>query len=293
MLSIFLSEFGSPSRCSAYLLCASFALVRPMVDPTPLADSSTAEVIGTSSGSPAVDDKKRHSGEFTLNVTSNATFTSATPPPASTPQRSSSLKRTKDDKNTANARPPRRLHGRTQSIHVQPNAAGKTTTTTTKTSLSQARRGSLPPLQIPNKFAGVDFGSPVRSPFNLSIPPPLPEKLSIQIAHPKSDLAQAHILKHHKNIFENLSYIAMWYFFSTSLSLYNKNLMGKDRFNFNFPLLLSAIHAGLHAVITSAMMAFGGNRWSPTRTTSISRLDYFYKVVGFRGAKENKQCELT
>lgn len=274
-------------------MCASFALVRPMVDPTPLADSSTAEVIGTSSGSPAVDDKKRHSGEFTLNVTSNATFTSATPPPASTPQRSSSLKRTKDDKNTANARPPRRFHGRTQSIHVQPNAAGKTTMTTTKTSLSQARRGSLPPLQIPNKFAGVDFGSPVRSPFNLSIPPPLPEKLSIQIAHPKSDLAQAHILKHHKNIFENLSYIAMWYFFSTSLSLYNKNLMGKDRFNFNFPLLLSAIHAGLHAVITSAMMAFGGNRWSPTRTTSISRLDYFYKVVGFRGAKENKQCELT
>lgn len=260
-----------------------------MVDPTTLAEPKTAAF--SSSGPPAVDDKKRHSGEFSVQVTSNATFTSATPPPASTPQRSSSLKKPKDDKNKPSARSPRRLHGRTQSIHVQPAASsgqpGKAS------SLSQARRGSLPPLQIgiPNKFAGVDFGSPVRSPFSTSIPP-LPEKLSIQIAHPKSDLAQVHILKH-KNIFENLSYIAMWYFFSTSLSLYNKNLMGKDRFNFTFPLLLSAIHAGLHAIITSAMMAFGGGRWSPTRTTSISRSDYFYKVVRYWVPRERSVRELT
>ncbi|KAJ8657039.1 hypothetical protein O0I10_007373 [Lichtheimia ornata] len=234
------------------------------------------------------DDKKRQSGEYTTSTTSSmdakaTTFTSATPS-SSTPQRSGSLKKmtlsSRDEASSAvnmsggassssSSKARHSSHSRTQSIHLQPP----------KKKYGHVRRGSLPPLQInpnTNKLAHVDFGSPIRSPFATSIPP-LPEKISIQIPHPKSDLSHIQIVKN-KNIIENLSYIGLWYFFSTSLSLYNKNLMGKDRFNFNFPLLLSAIHAGLHALITSAMMSFGGSRWNTTKAT-LSLHDYVYKVV--------------
>lgn len=232
------------------------------------------------------DDKKRQSGEYTDNVDPNAT-TSATATP---PQRSASFKKhltlsPREDRDPSKkpSSPSRQYihHGRTLSIQTQHLSQAKTLS-----SSSQGRRGSLPPLQIGMANKSVEFGSPIlRSPFATSIPP-LPEKVSIQIAHPKSDFTHVHILRQN-NILENILYIALWYFFSTSLSLYNKNLMGKDRFNFNFPLLLSAIHAGLHAVITWMMMSLGGGRWNPSKsgssistsggTTSMS--DYLHKVV--------------
>nr|CAG8583994.1 3210_t:CDS:2 [Entrophospora candida]CAG8595542.1 13460_t:CDS:2 [Entrophospora candida] len=57
-----------------------------------------------------------------------------------------------------------------------------------------------------------------------------------------------------ENILKNLSYILVWYFFSTVLSFYNKNLMGKDSFNLNLPLLISVIHSGMHSIISFVLM---------------------------------------
>ena len=155
-------------------------------------------------------------------------------------------------------------HHRTQSIASFP----------TKKNYHHSRRGSLP-TTIPNP----DTNSSHRSLSLLSPIPPLPERgsISIQIANPKSDVASQYITRH-ENTIKNLSYIMIWYFFSTSLSLYNKNLMGRDRFNFNFPLLVSAIHAGLHAVITTMMMWLGGSRWK-SNSAKISLHDYLLKVV--------------
>lgn len=164
-------------------------------------------------------------------------------------------------------------HNRTQSISTQP---------VTQKKKQHSRRGSLPTaihVNEANRFYHSSLNSPIRSPFLLSPIPPLPEKgaIAIHIANPKSDVASHYITKH-ENTIKNLSYILIWYFFSTSLSLYNKNLMGRDRFNFNFPLLVSAIHAGLHAIITTLMMWLGGNRWK-SATVGMTLNDYLFKVV--------------
>jgi hypothetical protein len=163
-------------------------------------------------------------------------------------------------------------HSRTQSISTQPVTQKKT----------HGRRGSLPAtihVAEANRFYHSSLETPLRSPFLLSPIPPLSEKgsITIDIANPKYDLA-SHYINKHENTIKNISYILAWYFFSTSLSLYNKNLMGRDRFNFNFPLLVSAIHAGLHSVITTLMMWLGGSRWKGS-STNITLHDYLFKVV--------------
>ncbi|KAG0268157.1 Triose-phosphate Transporter [Actinomortierella ambigua] len=84
------------------------------------------------------------------------------------------------------------------------------------------------------------------------------------------------------NIMSNMSYIAAWYFFSTALSIYNKNLMGRDNYNFNLPLFVSSIHAGLHFVITACLMHFWPNRFDATQSGKGGRLtmhSYVTKVV--------------
>lgn len=163
-------------------------------------------------------------------------------------------------------------HNRTQSISTQPVTQKK----------KHNRRGSLPTaihVGEANRFYNSSLDIPMRSPFLLSPIPPLPEKgaIAIHIANPKTDMASHYITKH-ENTIKNLLYILVWYFFSTSLSLYNKNLMGRDRFNFNFPLLVSAIHAGQHTVITTLMMSLGGNRWK-NNGNNVSLNDYLFKVV--------------
>ncbi|KAI8595370.1 hypothetical protein EDD21DRAFT_44213 [Dissophora ornata] len=95
-----------------------------------------------------------------------------------------------------------------------------------------------------------------------------------QILMPKKRVAQ--------NIASNLSYIAAWYFFSTALSIYNKNLMGKDNFNFNLPLFVSSIHAGLHFVITACLMHFFPDVYDATRSGKGGRItihSYVTQVV--------------
>ena len=164
-------------------------------------------------------------------------------------------------------------HNRTQSISTQPVTQKK----------KQNRRGSLPTAILAAEANTYNYDSPNRSPFIPSPLPPLSEKsnVAIHIANSKSNtIAASHYnTSKHENTIKNLSYILCWYFFSTSLSLYNKNLMGRDRFNFNFPLLVSAIHAAIHSIITTLMMWFGGNRWKNTTGIPMTWNDYIFKVV--------------
>ncbi|KAF9088528.1 Triose-phosphate Transporter [Mortierella sp. GBA35] len=91
---------------------------------------------------------------------------------------------------------------------------------------------------------------------------------------PKKRIAQ--------NVASNLSYIMAWYFFSTALSIYNKNLMGKDNWNFNLPLFVSSIHAGLHFVITACLMHFWPDVFDATRSGKGGRItihSYVTQVV--------------
>ncbi|KAF9086344.1 Triose-phosphate Transporter [Mortierella sp. AD031] len=95
-----------------------------------------------------------------------------------------------------------------------------------------------------------------------------------QIVMPKKRIAQ--------NVASNLSYIMAWYFFSTALSIYNKNLMGKDNWNFNLPLFVSSIHAGLHFVITACLMHFWPDVFDATRSGKGGRItihSYVTQVV--------------
>ncbi|KAF8944944.1 Triose-phosphate Transporter [Haplosporangium gracile] len=95
-----------------------------------------------------------------------------------------------------------------------------------------------------------------------------------QIVMPKKRIAQ--------NVASNFSYILAWYFFSTALSIYNKNLMGKDNWNFNLPLFVSSIHAGLHFVITACLMHFWPDVFDATRSGKGGRItihSYVTQVV--------------
>lgn len=72
----------------------------------------------------------------------------------------------------------------------------------------------------------------------------------------------------------NALYILTWYFFSTALSVYNKTLMGKDHYNFNLPLLMSAVHSGTHTLITRVFI-----KYSNQKVQRYSNMEYFIKVV--------------
>ncbi|KAI8883244.1 TPT-domain-containing protein [Backusella circina FSU 941] len=73
----------------------------------------------------------------------------------------------------------------------------------------------------------------------------------------------------------NLIYILLWYFLSTSLSIYNKTLMSRDNKKFNFPILMSAMHSGTHMMISIFLKRFDKKTIVPI----ISRWDYLTKVV--------------
>ena len=83
-----------------------------------------------------------------------------------------------------------------------------------------------------------------------------------------------------ENIFKNLSYILAWYFFSTALSFYNKNLMGRENFNLNLPLLISAMHTGMHFLITTFLMnGYCSFIYKRPEGKSVSIRSYFTRVV--------------
>lgn len=69
-------------------------------------------------------------------------------------------------------------------------------------------------------------------------------------------------------------YILSWYSLSTILSIYNKTLMGKDYYNLNLPLLMSAVHSGIHSIITRILI----KQYNHT-IKKYSTFDYITKVV--------------
>jgi len=83
-----------------------------------------------------------------------------------------------------------------------------------------------------------------------------------------------------ENIFKNIYYILAWYFFSTALSFYNKNLMGKENFNLNLPLLISAMHTGMHFLVTMILMnGYCSFIYKRPEGKSVSVHAYFTRVV--------------
>ncbi|KAI8991814.1 hypothetical protein BDF20DRAFT_846683 [Mycotypha africana] len=56
----------------------------------------------------------------------------------------------------------------------------------------------------------------------------------------------------------NAGFIISWYFLSTALSLYNKALLSTENHGLNLPLLMSAIHSGVHTVITRTLISKRG-----------------------------------
>jgi len=60
--------------------------------------------------------------------------------------------------------------------------------------------------------------------------------------------------------------------------------MGKDNWNFNLPLFVSSVHAGLHFVITACLMHFWPEVFDATRSGKGGRLtihSYVTQVVSF------------
>ncbi|CAG8561398.1 5636_t:CDS:2 [Cetraspora pellucida] len=82
------------------------------------------------------------------------------------------------------------------------------------------------------------------------------------------------------NAFRNISFIISWYFFSTALSFYNKALVGKDKFDLDLPLFVSAMHTGSHFLITLVLMSGSlPSIYKRPEGKSVSINRYFTKVV--------------
>ncbi|CAO0801236.1 unnamed protein product [Mucor circinelloides] len=72
----------------------------------------------------------------------------------------------------------------------------------------------------------------------------------------------------------NTLYILSWYLLSTILSIYNKTLMGKEHYNLNLPLLMSAVHSGIHSIISRILI----KQYNHT-INQYSMFDYITKVI--------------
>ncbi|KAL7000612.1 hypothetical protein U1Q18_001764 [Sarracenia purpurea var. burkii] len=79
------------------------------------------------------------------------------------------------------------------------------------------------------------------------------------------------------DVLKTLSLILVWYTFSTSLTLYNKNLLGDDLGNFPAPLLMNTVHFAMQALLSKAITWFWSQRFQPN--VSMSWKDYFLRVV--------------
>eukprot|EP00250_Pteridium_aquilinum_P031223 c43260_g1_i1 orf=173-1792(+) len=78
-------------------------------------------------------------------------------------------------------------------------------------------------------------------------------------------------------LLRTLTFILIWYFFSTGLTIYNKELLGAKLWDFPAPLLMNTVHFTLQAVVSSLALRFFVPSLRPT--TSISWRNYFVRVV--------------
>ncbi|KAJ4749707.1 Nucleotide/sugar transporter family protein [Rhynchospora pubera] len=75
-----------------------------------------------------------------------------------------------------------------------------------------------------------------------------------------------------------LMYTLIWYTFSTCLTLYNKEMLGKKYFHFPAPLLMNTIHFTMQAVL-SRVIIFYRSRKSVNKHEKMSWKDYSIRVV--------------
>lgn len=78
-------------------------------------------------------------------------------------------------------------------------------------------------------------------------------------------------------VLRSLTYILIWYLFSTGLTIYNKELLGKTSWKFPAPLLMNTIHFLMQAIVSSCVLRFCCPSMRPA--TQISWKDYFVRVV--------------
>lgn len=81
----------------------------------------------------------------------------------------------------------------------------------------------------------------------------------------------------HVALLRTMAFILIWYFFSTGLTIYNKELLGAKLWDFPAPLLMNTVHFALQAIISSLALRFLCPSMRPT--TSMSWKDYFIRVV--------------
>ncbi|OAD75618.1 hypothetical protein PHYBLDRAFT_143860 [Phycomyces blakesleeanus NRRL 1555(-)] len=103
---------------------------------------------------------------------------------------------------------------------------------------SHIRHGSLPHFPLPHQSTQV----------------------SIEILN-KADITQ------HARPKETYGLVGAWCVCVVGVVLYNKQLMGKDQYNFNFPLLVSAVQAAITTLISWAWISLGSD---PNLSTSIN-----------------------
>ncbi|KAJ7562488.1 hypothetical protein O6H91_03G071100 [Diphasiastrum complanatum] len=80
-----------------------------------------------------------------------------------------------------------------------------------------------------------------------------------------------------KTVMRTIFFVLVWYIFSTSLTLYNKLLLGAEWGKFPAPLLMNTIHFSMQALISTFMLRFCCPSLLPT--ASMSWKDYFVRVV--------------
>ncbi|OAJ37215.1 hypothetical protein, variant 1 [Batrachochytrium dendrobatidis JEL423] len=78
-------------------------------------------------------------------------------------------------------------------------------------------------------------------------------------------------------MFYNVMFAGLWFAFSTALSLYNKQLLGHDHYNFNYPLFVVSIHSFCQFALSSTLICSFPQQFQPTKTPSMH--DYFSRVV--------------
>lgn len=96
------------------------------------------------------------------------------------------------------------------------------------------------------------------------------EKLELLEQSAQSSLSAVMVLK-------TLFYILVWYTFSTSLTLYNKNLLGDKLGKFPAPLLMNTFHFALQAVLSKIITCFQSR--GSVSNLPMTWKDYFIKVV--------------
>ncbi|KAJ6823986.1 putative sugar phosphate/phosphate translocator [Iris pallida] len=80
-------------------------------------------------------------------------------------------------------------------------------------------------------------------------------------------------------VMKTLFFVLVWYTFSTSLTLYNKTLLGDELGKFPAPLLMNTVHFAMQAVVSNAIIYIQSRCSESSDGPIMTWRDYFLKVV--------------